>query len=224
MNPMTSEYVYSYNRDLSDSVRCEDGGMVAVSPGKDMYFCKDAVKGESFRSGVYHLKVPERRKAPALKVTETGPDFIMVDQEEGMEYTCDGGKNWYLYGEFYNLEPDTEYNIGGRFYSTDSEFASETGVVTVRTEEGSAEKRPPADDGWNYNYATCVWTYGAGGTALAGWQWIDGNWYYFYGSGNMVRAGWVPFGIYWYYFYGSGNMAYSTWIGPYWLGANGAMW
>lgn len=88
--------------------------------------------------------VPDAPATPPVLISKSGTSLI-VETEEGLEYSIDGGKTWQTIGTFEGLTEGTEYEIISRYAETEDSISSEAGpALTITTKaRPTAEIVPP---------------------------------------------------------------------------------
>ena len=105
----------------------------------DYVYFKNGCTDKSFESEIYAMFIPQRREADfKVELDKSGSTSFSIKPIENAEYTIMPfeGMGSFIYTEnteFTDLEPDTYYRLDIRLKSDDSNFASMSKSVTVKT-------------------------------------------------------------------------------------------
>ena len=126
-------YEISANREFSTVWDAGDlKPFISESSGEDQtLYIRVKQKGNLPASDSYAIRIPKRRKAPAVAPLQVSGSSIIAKQ--GLEYSLDNWNTVNTTGEFKELSPGTSYKLLSRSACTESEFVSEAAEQEVKT-------------------------------------------------------------------------------------------
>ena len=105
---------------------------ISESSGEDQtLYIRVKQKGNLPASDSYAIRIPKRRRAPAIAPLQVSGSSIIA--KRGLEYSLDNWNTKNTTGEFRELSPGTSYKLLSRSACTESEFVSEAADQEVKT-------------------------------------------------------------------------------------------